>query len=131
MANPFAHIELMTGDVDKAKAFYGALFDWNLEDVPGMNYTIVKVGEGTGGGMMACPGPEVSPQWLPYVHLKDVAETLAKARALGATVMHKQPRWEDRIRAAPSPRAPCHPQRITAMISRTASTKNRLRKVMK
>ena len=24
MANPFVHVELMTGDVDKAKAFYGA-----------------------------------------------------------------------------------------------------------
>jgi len=87
MANPFVHVELMTGDVDKAKAFYGALFDWNLEDVPGMDYTINKVGEGTGGGMMACPGSEVSPQWLPYVHVKDVAETVAKARTLGATVM--------------------------------------------
>ena len=87
MANPFVHVELMTGDVDKAKTFYGALFDWVLEDVPGMNYTIVKVGEGTGGGMMACPGPDVSPQWLPYIHVKDVAETLARARALGATVM--------------------------------------------
>ena len=29
MANPFVHVELMTGDVDKAKAFYEALFDWN------------------------------------------------------------------------------------------------------
>lgn len=51
MANPFVHVELMTGDVDKAKAFYGALFDGNLEGVPGMNYTIVKVGEHH--GMMA------------------------------------------------------------------------------
>ena len=62
MGNPFVHVELMTGDVEKAKAFYGALFDWQLEDVPGMNYTIVRVGEGTGGGMMACPGLDVSPQ---------------------------------------------------------------------
>jgi predicted enzyme related to lactoylglutathione lyase len=131
MANPFVHVELMTGDVEKAKAFYGTLFDWNLEDVPGMNYTIVKVGEGTGGGMMACPGPEVSPQWLPYVHVKDVAETLAKARALGATVMHKQPPMRRPNPGSPISSPPCHPQRITAMTSRTASTKNRLRKVMK
>ena len=45
MTNPFVHVELMTGDVDKAKAFYGALFDWDPEDVPGMNYTIVRVPE--------------------------------------------------------------------------------------
>ena len=83
----FVHVELMTRDVDKAKAFYGALFDWQLEDVPGMNYTIVKVGEGTDGGMMACPGPEVTPQWLPYVYVKDVAGMLAKAKTLGATIV--------------------------------------------
>lgn len=87
MANPFVHVEPMTGDVDKAKAFYGALFDWKLEDIPGMNYTIVQVAEGTGGGMMACPGPEVAPQWLPYILVQDVAEKLAKGRSLGATVM--------------------------------------------
>jgi predicted enzyme related to lactoylglutathione lyase len=25
MTNPFVHLDLITGDVDKAKAFYGAL----------------------------------------------------------------------------------------------------------
>jgi predicted enzyme related to lactoylglutathione lyase len=74
MANPFVHLELITGDVDKAKAFYGSLFDWNLRFVPGMNYMIVKVGKGTCGGMMACLGPEVSPQWLPHVHVEDIAD---------------------------------------------------------
>jgi len=87
MTNPFVHLDLITGDVDKAKSFYGALFDWNLRHVPGMNYMIVKVGKGTCGGMMACLGPEVSPQWLPHVHVEDIADTLARARALGATVM--------------------------------------------
>ena len=53
MANPFVHIELMATDVAKAKAFYGKLFDWKLEDMPmpDMTYTMIKVGEGTGGGL--------------------------------------------------------------------------------
>lgn len=34
MANPFVHIELMSSDVGKAKAFYGKLFNWQLEDMP-------------------------------------------------------------------------------------------------
>ena len=33
MAHPFVHVELSTMDVSKAKSFYGALFDWKLEDV--------------------------------------------------------------------------------------------------
>jgi len=27
MTNPFVHVELATTDVDKAKSFYGSLFD--------------------------------------------------------------------------------------------------------
>ena len=34
MANAFVHVELNTTDVGKAKAFYGKLFDWTLEDIP-------------------------------------------------------------------------------------------------
>ena len=34
MGNPFCHVELNTTDVNKAKAFYTKLFDWELEDIP-------------------------------------------------------------------------------------------------
>jgi predicted enzyme related to lactoylglutathione lyase len=52
MTNPFAHVELNTTDVAKAKGFYGKLFGWKLEDVPkqNMTYTMIGVGEGAGGG---------------------------------------------------------------------------------
>ena len=57
MANAFVHIELNTTDPGKAKAFYGKLFDWQLTDMPmdGKTYTLIKVGEGTGGGIMQHP----------------------------------------------------------------------------
>ena len=52
MGNPFVHVELMSTDVGKAKAFYGKLFAWKLEDmdIGDMTYTMIKVGEGSGGG---------------------------------------------------------------------------------
>ena len=55
MANPFVHVELNTTDLDKAKSFYTGLFDWQLEEMPmpGGTYTLIKVGSGTGGGMMS------------------------------------------------------------------------------
>ncbi len=68
MANPFVHVELTTTDTGKAKAFYGALFDWKLDDMemaPGFTYTMIRVGEGTGGGMMKTPAPGVPTAWLP------------------------------------------------------------------
>jgi predicted enzyme related to lactoylglutathione lyase len=89
MANPFVHVELNTTDVSKAKAFYGALFKWNLEDIPmsGGSYTIIKVGEGTGGGIMKHPVPGAPSAWLAYVLVEDVAAATQKAKSLGANVM--------------------------------------------
>ena len=90
MANPFVHIELHTGDLAKAKAFYSSLFDWKLQDMPmpdGSSYTMINVGEGTGGGMMSTPAPGVPPHWLAYVGVDDVAAATEKARALGAAVV--------------------------------------------
>ena len=86
MANPFVHVELMTTDVAKAKNFYGELFDWKLEDLPGMDYTLINVGEGTGGGIMKTVQPDSPSSWMAYVHVTDAAASTEKARALGATV---------------------------------------------
>jgi len=90
MANNFVHVELNTTDVSKAKSFYGSLFDWKLEDVemgPGSTYTIIKVGQGTGGGMMQQMIPGAGSSWLAYVLVDDIAASTAKAKSLGAKVM--------------------------------------------
>ena len=63
MANPFVHVELMSTDLGKAKEFYQSLFDWKLEDVPGM-----------------------ASSWTAYVLVDDLAASTEKARALGATL---------------------------------------------
>ena len=91
MANPFVHVELATTDVAKAKSFYSALFDWDLQDMPmgdGMDYTMIQVGDdGTGGGMMKVPMPGMPSAWLAYVKVDDVKSATAKAQELGANVM--------------------------------------------
>ena len=89
MANPFVHVELNTTDVPKAKDFYGNLFGWKLEDVtmPNGTYTMIDVGEGTGGGMMQHPIPGATSAWLAYVLVDDIAAATEKARSLGASVI--------------------------------------------
>ena len=89
MGNPFVHVELNTADVAKAKSFYGELFDWELEDLPMSegSYTLIKVGEGTGGGLMMHPMPGAASIWLAYVLVDDIRTATGKARALGATVL--------------------------------------------
>ena len=90
MANPFVHIELQTKDITKAKEFYSKLFDWKLEDIPapgGASYTMINVGEGTGGGMFMNPEPSVPPHWLAYVGVDDIEASTQKARELGGTIV--------------------------------------------
>jgi uncharacterized protein len=89
MGNPFVHVELMSTDVGKSKSFYGKLFDWELEDVPldDGTYTMIKVGEGTGGGLMKNSMPNAKSSWLAYVQVEDLKKAVAKARSLGGTVM--------------------------------------------
>ena len=89
MANPFVHVELNTTDVNQARAFYGKLFDWTLEDVAmGENvYTMIKVGKGTGGGIMKQLMPGAGSAWLAYVEVDDIEVATKKARGLGAKVM--------------------------------------------
>ena len=43
MGNPFVHVELMSTDVGKAKAFYGKLFDWKLENGEEWDMPILNV----------------------------------------------------------------------------------------
>jgi len=89
MANPFVHVELNTQDLDAAKSFYRSLFAWTLvdRDMGGMNYTMINVGEGTGGGMMKHPMAGEPSMWLPYVKVDDIAAATEKARSLGATII--------------------------------------------
>src|ERR1700740_1106998 len=90
MANPFVHVELATTDIGKAKTFYQSLFSWQLQDMDmggGMSYTMIKVGEGTGGGMMKHPVPGAPSTWLAYVLVDDIAASTQKAKSLGATIL--------------------------------------------
>jgi len=89
MANPFVHVELATNDVAKAKTFYNQLFDWKMEDIPmdSDTYTMIRVGDGTGGGLMKNPMPNAPSMWLAYVLVQDLEAATKKAKSLGGTVM--------------------------------------------
>lgn len=87
MPNPFAHIELTTDNLKAAVKFYGKVFAWKLTEMPGMNYTMIDVGGGTGGGMQMKPMESAPTGWMPYVQVDDVKATVAKATKAGGTAM--------------------------------------------
>src|SRR2546428_11830311 len=90
MANPFVHVELNTTDVNKAKKFYSQLFDWELNDMamgPSDTYTIIKAGDGTGGGLLKNPMPGLPSFWLAYGLGDDIGAATRKAEFPGAKIV--------------------------------------------
>ncbi len=81
----FVWHELMTGDVEAAKRFYGETLGHRAEPAPTHpGYEMLYAGgEGIGGYMKLDKAP---PHWLPYVAVKDVDATVERAQSLGATV---------------------------------------------
>jgi len=91
MANPFVHVELNTPDPDTARRFYSQLFDWKFETIPNTSvpdaiYTMIKVGDGTGGGILKqIPGGPSG--WIAYVSVDDISAVTQKSQALGGKIM--------------------------------------------
>jgi predicted enzyme related to lactoylglutathione lyase len=85
--NPVVHLELHTGDRERARAFYAELCRWLPEriDAGAGTYLALTLGRGLGGGIVEC-GTE-RPLWLPYVEVVDVAEATEHARRLGASIL--------------------------------------------
>ncbi len=84
--NTFCWNELMTSDIDAARAFYKGLFGWNLKPSP--QYTEISVGQRPAGGMMQItPDMQGMPaSWTPYLDVEDCDAIVAKAKSLGAQI---------------------------------------------
>ena len=83
---PVVHLELHTGDLSAASAFYSRLLGWSPRRLAAEDgsYLALKRGVGLGGGIVECRPQH--PLWLPYVEVAAVAEVTERARQLGATV---------------------------------------------
>jgi predicted enzyme related to lactoylglutathione lyase len=81
--------ELSTPDVERAKSFYKAAFGIDSEPAPGMDYTMLKVGDRIVGGMTAIGAggvhADVSPHWNVYFAVDDVDTFVAKVEELGGS----------------------------------------------
>lgn len=90
MKNSFCHIELFSNAPDKAKEFYGSLFDWELKDTPigpEETYTMIDTGEKPGGGIFTANMPEIPTHWLTYINVEDIEASTKKAQDLGAKLV--------------------------------------------
>jgi predicted enzyme related to lactoylglutathione lyase len=86
----FAWSELMTTDIEGAKAFYAENFNWKPGDAmpfgPG-GYHFMMRGENPICGLFQKPDEVPVPNWTHYVRVEDADATFARATSLGASVM--------------------------------------------
>ncbi|OGS56075.1 MAG: glyoxalase [Euryarchaeota archaeon RBG_19FT_COMBO_56_21] len=56
MSSKVVHFEIPADDMKRAKEFYKKAFGWKLDDVPGMDYTMVGTTPSNERGMPSEPG---------------------------------------------------------------------------
>ena len=90
----FIWYELMTGDVAAAQVFYAKVLGWGMEEagVPGMHYTLAKVGSRQVAGLMDIPAHAegAGPVWFGYILVGDVDAAAEQVKRAGGAV-HRAP----------------------------------------
>jgi hypothetical protein len=92
----FVWDELMTTDVEGAKAFYGEVVGWESREMDmgnGFVYTLFSSGGEDRAGCLPLP-PQAEgtpPVWLTYLGVEDVDATVEKAKSLGTATVYMEP----------------------------------------
>ena len=88
----FVWYELMTTDIETAKAFYANVVGWGTRDAsaPGLAYSLFTSGDSPVTGLMNVPEGArrtgVTPQWMGYVGVDDVDAAVDRIKQLGGAV---------------------------------------------
>ena len=101
MSGKVVHFEIPYDDGERARRFYKEAFDWQLQEMPGMEYTLVVSGPSgdrgptepgfINGGMLA-RGESAAPSPVVVMDVPSIDEALATIERLGgSTVVAKQP----------------------------------------
>lgn len=101
MNGSVVHFEVPFDDGDRARSFYRDVFGWQIQPMPGMDYTIVSTGPAgddgmpgepgyIGGGMFQREAPLANP--VVVLAVDDIDATLVEVEGRGgATVRPKEP----------------------------------------
>src|SRR6516225_10833363 len=88
----FVWYELMSSDVAAAKAFYGKVVGWVMQDMPmpAMTYTLLLSDAKQVGGMMGIPqdasAAGMRPFWGCYIEVSDCDAAALKVQRLGGKI---------------------------------------------
>ena len=96
--NSVVHFEIYEDESGKLRQFYTSLFDWTVQQMPGMDYGLIHTVEtdekgmpskpgGINGGIMKRPPGYEGRAWINYVNVESIDASVERAQKLGAKVM--------------------------------------------
>lgn len=96
MAPAVVHFEIPADDEDRAAKFYSSVFDWQMQHMPGLDYTMITTTPQDESGMPATPGAInggmfrregalVSP--VVTVAVEDIDEALSRIESAGGSAV--------------------------------------------
>lgn len=80
----FCHIEIPTTDAQMSKEFYGKMFGWTFEEMPG-GYVMFKPPDGLSGGFTTERAPSTEGISL-YIEVADIEKKLEEIEAAGGKI---------------------------------------------
>jgi uncharacterized protein len=90
MHGQFAHYELTTSDAEAARKFYPTFTGWKTQAFDN-DYTLFTSGGVPVAGVFALTeemrSQGIPPSWMPYIEVKNVADTTKLANSLGGKIM--------------------------------------------
>ena len=81
--NGFCHIEIPSKDYEKASKFYKAVFGWETEMIPEMDYAMYKAPSGINGGFNKHLQLNSKAGVLLYIEVENIETTLKKIEENG------------------------------------------------
>src|SRR2546428_12628913 len=82
--NSVVHVEIHSNAPEKTKAFLKDVFDWKVQDVPEMNYSMFEPPSAPGGGLQKAENLPAG--GLVYILSKDIDGAGTKVQSLGGSI---------------------------------------------
>jgi uncharacterized protein len=91
MAGSVVHVELPSGDADRAATFWNGLFGWRLGEsaMEGFDYRMAQIGSEQ--AVAVYPSPDAGTGPIVYFSTDDIEASSTRVRELGGTAGEKQP----------------------------------------
>lgn len=85
--NHFGHIEIPVKDLAVSKIFFGKVFGWKFQDIPGIDYVMFRTEHKPNGGLFKIKQMPKSGQVNVYIEVKNITAILVKIRKSRGTVI--------------------------------------------